>query len=354
MASNTAEKMRAWVCQGPGPLTTTLKLDNDAPRPSNSLQDGQIIVRVSCAALNPADYKVLEMGVAARTITSFPKTPGMDLSGRVVEVATDVEDTKVGDVVFARVDPTKTAGTLAEYAILNRDAYATLPQLFDLEQAAGAPTASLTAYQTISPYVKSGDKIFLNGGSGGVGSFGIQIGKALGCHVTVSCSTEKADFCKSLGADEIIDYKTSDITAELAKKGQVFALAVDNVSNAPANLYTQSHTFLVPTGTFVAVGGAVSVGSALNLAKNALWPSFLGGGKRKFVPYMTKNSREDLEQIAKWLVDGSVKTVIDSTFKFEETLEAYEHLKKGSSAGKVVVRLAEMGAFNDVPLETPV
>ena len=352
MASNTAEKMRAWVCQGPGSLSTTLKLINDAPQPANSLQDGQIIVKVSCAALNPADYKTLEMGVASRAITTFPKTPGMDLCGRVVEVATNVDDTNVGDLIFARVDPTKAGGSLAEYAVLNRDAYATLPHAFDIEQAAGAPTASMTAYQTISPYVKSGDKIFINNGSGGVGSFGIQIGKALGCHVTVSCSTEKADFCKGLGADEIVDYKISDVVAELAKKGQVFTLVVDNMGNAPPNLYTQSHNFLVPEGSFVAVGGAVSLGSAFTLTKNALWPSILGGGKRKFIPYMTKNSREDLQQIAKWMVDGTVRTVIDATFKFEEAAEAFEHLKQGSSAGKVVVRLAEKGAFNDVPLET--
>lgn len=334
-----AEVMRAWLCAAPGAVAKTLKLVDDAPRPSKTLQDGQILVQVVAAGINPADYKTLDLGFASRAITSFPKTPGMDLSGKVVEVAADVADTKPGDLIFARMDPLKKEGALSEYVVLARNSYATLPEGCDMEEAGGAPTASLTAYQTIAPYVKPGDKIFINGGSGGVGTFGIQVAKALGCHVTVSCSTGKAESCKSLGADEIIDYKTSDVLTELNKKGQEFVLVVDNVGNSPPNLYASSHNFLVPDGKFVFVGGAVTFGSATSLTKSLFLPGFLGGGKRKFVPFMTKSVREDLQQIATWMGEGKVKVMMDSVFSFEETREAFEHLKKGSSSGKVVVRV---------------
>ncbi|KAM5383843.1 hypothetical protein ACJZ2D_001832 [Fusarium nematophilum] len=266
--------MRAWQAAHPGPFPQTFHLDSIA-QPS-SLQKGEILVQVLRSGLNPADYKMCEIGLASRAITSFPKIPGMDLSGRVVSVADGVTDVSKGDLVLARATPTKRGGSLSEYLVVNHDGYAPLPSDFDLDQAAGAPTAALTAYQTIAPYVKPGDKVFLNGGSGGVGLFGIQVAKALGCHVTVTCSTPKADLCKSLGADDIIDYKTSDVVVELEKRGQVFAVCVDNVGNSPPNLYASSHTFLQPSGKFVFVGGAMSSSSFLSLSKSLALPS---GGK---------------------------------------------------------------------------
>ncbi|CAM1502542.1 Fc.00g045260.m01.CDS01 [Cosmosporella sp. VM-42] len=335
-----AETMRAWCCAAPGPVETTIKLVEDAAKPSKPLQNGEILVEVAYAGLNPADHKPLELGITSRALASFPKTPGMDLSGRVVGVAPDVKDTKPGDLVAARMHHDKKEGALSQFAVVPRDGYATIPREIDLEQAAGIGTAAQAAYQSIAPYVKAGDKVFINGASGGVGTFDIQIAKALGCHVTVSCSTAKVDLCKELGADEIIDYKTTDVTAELSKAGQVYKLAVDNVSYSPPDLYTKSHKFLLPDGNFISIGGAVSFSSAKTITRNLLLPSFLGGGKRKFSVFLVKNSRDDLEQIVKWMVDGKVKTVIDSVFDFEDTVKAFEHLKMGSSTGKVVVRLA--------------
>ncbi|RSL61360.1 hypothetical protein CEP51_013642 [Fusarium floridanum] len=330
--------MRAWQAASPGTFPQILTLRTDIPRPSN-LQDGQILVQVSHAGLNPADYKMCELGVASRAITSFPKIPGMDLAGRVVEIAQGVTEAKVGDLVMARVDPTKPGGSLAEYVVVNRDGYATLPAGFDTEQAAGAPTAAVTAYQTIAPYVKAGDKVFINGGSGGVGLFGIQIAKALGCEVTVTCSTAKAELCKSLGADDIIDYKTSDVLAELKKRGQVFRHCVDNVGDSPSNLYAFSDNFLFNGSKFLFVGGHVSAGSILSIMKTRMLPTFLGGGKNHFVSYMTSNKREDIEQVRDWFVEGKVRTVVDSVFDFEEVDKAFEQLKKGSSGGKIIIQV---------------
>ncbi|RBA15440.1 hypothetical protein FPRO05_12514 [Fusarium proliferatum] len=330
-------EMQAWQVAHPGPMEKVFRLTT-IPKPT-SLKPGQILVKVSRAALNPADYKVCELGVASRLITSFPKIPGMDLSGRVVSVAEDVTDAKEGDFVLARASPTKAWGSLAEYTVCDKEGYTVIPETLDLDQAAGVGTAGLTAYQTIAPYVKGGDKVFINGGSGGVGLWGIQIAKALGCSVTVSCSTGKADLCRSLGADDIIDYKTSNVIAELKKRGQVFSHCVDNVGDAPPNLYASSNDFLLPGSSFVFVGGHVSAKSVLSLTTNLVRPSFLGGVKAKFVTYATANKKKDLDQLRDWLVEGKVKTVIDSTFGFKEADKAFEHLKKGSSGGKVMIHV---------------
>ncbi|KAJ5815924.1 hypothetical protein N7447_008157 [Penicillium robsamsonii] len=335
-----ASQMRAWQASTPGPFLKTLTFTSIASL-SEPLQRGQVLIAVSRAGLNPADYKMCEVGLLSRAITSFPKTPGMDLAGRIVDVAEDVTDVKKGDVVIARATPTKRGGSLAEHIVVDHDGYTSLPESFDLDQAAGAPTAGLTAYQTIAPYVKPGDKVFLNGGSGGVGLFGIQVAKALGCHVTVTCSAAKAEQCKSLGADEVIDYKSCDVLAELRKDGPVFAVCVDNVGNSPPDLYASSHTFLQKDAKFVFVGGAISKNSFVSLSKSLALPAFLGGGKRKFILYMTDNRRADLEQVRDWLVEGKVRTVIDSTFGFEEADKAIEKLREGLGGGKIIVRVPE-------------
>lgn len=337
-----AEQMQAWQAASPGTFESVFKHHSSIPKPTpESLKPGQILIQVSRAALNPADYKIIELGVASRALTSYPKTPGMDLSGRVVAVAADVTDTKTGDYVFARASPLKTFGSLAQFTVCDKEGYSVIPEDMDLDQAAGVGTAGLTAYQSIQPYVKAGDKVFINGGSGGVGLWGIQIAKALGCHVTVSCSTGKAELCKSLGADEIIDYKTSDVMTELRKRGKVFSHCADNVGDSPPNLYSASNDYLLPGSSYVFVGGHVSAKSFLSLSAGIVRPAFLGGVKAKFVSYMTVNKTKDLNQLRDWMVEGKVKTVIDSTFRFMEADKAFESLKKGSSGGKIIVRVEE-------------
>ncbi|TFB07203.1 hypothetical protein CCMA1212_001261 [Trichoderma ghanense] len=334
-----ATTMQAWQIAAPGTIEESLKLIDNAVKPAPPLKKGQILVEVVSAGLNPADYKTVEMGLLSRAILSFPKTPGMDLSGRVVAVAEDVNDVKAGDVVLVRLDPTKAQGALSQYVVAERAGYALLPADFDMDAAAGAPTTALTAYQTIKPYVEKGSKVFINGGSGGVGTFGIQIAKALGCHVAVSCSLKKKELCESLGADEIFDYKAGDLVTQLKQSGKVFDLVVDNVGSSLPGLYQQSKHYLKPEGAYVLVGGSASLNSAKNVAMAKLLPSFLGGGRNKLVTYMTSNNHDDLVQIAEWLGQGAIKTIIDVTFEFEEAVQAFEHLKKGSSGGKVIVHV---------------
>jgi len=333
-----ASEIQVWQTDGPGNLAEKLKLVK-VPRPTEPVGKKKVLVEVVAASINPADYKVPGLGQLSRAMIPYPKTPGMDFSGRVVAIGEDVPDVKVGDNVVGRMDPMLATGSLSEYVVAPYDGVATLPKDVSLTQAGAAATTALTAYQTIAPYVKAGDKVFLNGGSGGAGTFGIQIAKALGCHVTVTCSTAKISLCTELGADEIIDYKTTDVIAALREKGKVFAVVVDNVGNSPPNLYAASDAFLLPKGHFKFVGGAVNFATARSLLPSSLLPSFLGGAKHKFEAFLTKNSHEDLKKIAELMGEGKVKTVIDSEYSFDQVPDAYKKLKEGSTAGKIVIHV---------------
>lgn len=333
--------MKAWQLAHPGEVQDVLKL-NTVPRPAaSSLKATEILIRVISTSINPADYKVPAMGIGARAIISFPKTPAMDLSGEVAAVGPGVTDILVGDYVMARVSPLKRPGALSEYVVAQRDGYAKMERSVDLDVAASVGTAGLTAYQTIKPYVKPGDRIFINGGSGGTGTFGIQIAKLLGCHVTVSCSTGKAELCKSLGADEIIDYKTSDVVEELTKLGRVFSLIVDNVGYSPMNLYRKTGHVLLADGVFVLVAAGKHIGHAISAFGDFVRPSLLGGGKNKMVIFLTSNNRDDWVALAEWVNEGKLTAVIEKKFEFGETLAAFEHLQKGSTGGKVVVHVSK-------------
>lgn len=335
-----AENMKGWQQATPGPIEEKLSLVDDTPRPNTTLKKGEILARVISAGLNPADYKIMEIGFISRAIVKFPKVAGMDLSGTVVAVAEGSTDVKVGDNILGRVEPFRPHGSLSQYVVLPPDGYAVLPKGVDLDHAAGVPTTGLTAYQSIKPYIKAGDRIFINGGSGGAGTFGIQIAKALGCHVTTSCSTAKVALVKKLGADAVIDYRVEDIMTKLKAEGQVYDLVVDNVDNSPKDFFSATPMFLKPEGHYISVGGSASLHTAKNIAKGLLWPTLLGGTPRKFVPYVTKNVHEDYEQLVKWLADGTITTIIETTFEFEQAIEAFKHLKEGSSAGKVIVHVS--------------
>ncbi|KAK1992888.1 zinc-binding dehydrogenase [Colletotrichum falcatum] len=350
-------EMRRWQIASPGAFLRDLRLVTVPAPAASALKPNQVLVRVVAAGINPADYKLPDLGLVARAVLPFPKCPGMDYAGRAVAVGADLADAiKPGDAVLGRIDPLSAQGTLGEYVVAERDGVAAFPgggggaasddDGYDdddlLEKAAAVGTAALTAYQTIVPYVKAGDEVFINGGSGGTGTFGIQIAKAVGCRVTVSCSAAKAELCRSLGADDVIDYRAADVVAALRARGRVFALVVDNVGNAPPDLYAAAADFLLPApaGRFKFVGGAVSLAQARSLAPSLLLPRFLGGAPHRFEAFMTRNSRADLERVAAWMAEGKVRTVVDSVYAFEDAAAAYEKLKQGSAAGKIIVRVA--------------
>ncbi|PVH73273.1 putative oxidoreductase, partial [Cadophora sp. DSE1049] len=333
--------MRAWQFSSTNkPLETNLQLVEDAPQPSQPLAPSEILLEVISVGLNPADYLFAELGLLGKAILHLPSIPGMDYSGRVISVGSDINSIKPGDLVFGSADTTKgIPGTLSRYTKTNYDGCIFLPPGVDLDQAAGVGTAGQTAYSTIVSNVKRGDRIFINGGTGGVGTFGIQFAKAMGCHVTVSCSTAKMALCKELGADVVIDYKTTDLISRLKGEGKVFNLVVDLVCTSPPNLFQAANDFLVPGSKFIFVGAGVTSELAKIISKNMFLPSILGGGKNKFKFFFAKYKHEDLEQIGKWMAVGKVKTVIDSKFDFQELPKAVTQLKTGRTTGKIIIHV---------------
>ncbi|ROV98342.1 hypothetical protein VMCG_07158 [Cytospora schulzeri] len=339
---------RAWIYNSASAgLDKSLQLQTDsAPPPKSLLGRESVLVRVSHMATNPADYKVAELGLLARALVSPPASPGMDYSGTVVSVGSNVTGYKTGEHVFGRIEPTR-YGTLGEYIIVkDGEGLAAAPEGFGekLDELASIGTCGLTALQSIQPYVsgEAGEKVFINGGSGGTGTFGIQIAKALGLHVTVSCSEASAELCRGLGADEIVDYRTENISEVLKSKGKVFKLVVDNVGYTPSgqqDLYTAADDYLTEDGHFIQVGGGASMVQIKSAVTRSFMPSFLGGGKRNYKLIIAKQSHEDLSRLGAWMKEGKVKAVIDEVFAFEKAPDAYAKLKTGRAKGKILVKI---------------
>lgn len=354
MASNLPQTMAAWQFSTTSPtLESNLKLNRTAPLPTGatSLKPDQILVKVLVSSLNAIDFKAAELPIVGRLITGSPSTPAMDFAGRVVATGPnskkiDATDLQVGQLVYGRLDGPTKFGTLAEYTIAPRAGCIPIPPGIDLLDAAAVTSTGLTAYQAIIPHLSltpnTPKRVFINGGSGGVGTFAIQIAKAIGCHVTTTCSTPNIDLCKSLGADEVIDYKQKDVIAELKKTAR-FDLVIDNVG-FPSNLYWETPSFTNPGAPYVQIGApAITVGFLLGNLYKQIWPGWLGGGKRPWEFLALTNKTEDYAQLGKWMSEGKLRSVVDEVFEMQEKgpVRGYEKVRSGRARGKVLVRVAE-------------
>ncbi|KAI4213976.1 MAG: hypothetical protein LQ351_003380 [Letrouitia transgressa] len=335
--------MRAWQYSSTeGGLEKNLKINPSALLPKPKKSD-QHLVQVIAAALNPVDYKPAEVAAVARFVISKPATPGIDFAGKIVTPAPG-SPLKAGQLVFGCSGASPFAGgALAEFNTSKVNATVAIPDGVAPVDAATIGVAGVTAYQSIAPHVKEGSKIFINGGSGGTGIFGIQIAKAKGCHVTTTCSTTNVELCKSLGADTVVDYKKENVLEALKASGHKFDHAVDNVGHDD-ELVWYCHEFMRPGAVYVMVAGEPSLKFLTQTFKRKFWPSLLGGMKGKAVGFWPQQKPEDLRQIAEWMQAGKVKPVIDQKFSFEEAPQAIEKLKTGRARGKIVV---------DVATETP-
>ncbi|CAK1356238.1 unnamed protein product [Cercospora beticola] len=310
------------------------------PRPKPSANE--VLAEVWSTTLNPIDFKILELGIPSRLLFRSPVTPGLDLCGRVVEVGSKATSFKLGDIVYGVCNGVfgHGHGALAEYVPVSQDTIALVPVDMKAEDLGTIATVGLTTYQAMEPFVKPGDRVFINGGSGGTGVLAIQIAKALSCHVMKSCSASNVKLCKDLGADEVLDYKEADIVQQLKSADKPFDMILDNVG-VPTNLYRISHEFLTSKGTYVQVGNGMDFSAFRVLLGNMFLPSFLGGGKRKYVFAVTKPNREDLQQLATWVQEGKIRVIVDSVYDFGSAREAFAKLKTGRARGKVVVRVKE-------------
>ena len=329
--------MRAWQYTATrSGLDNNLKLNAGVPIPVPKDPSTQHVIQVVSVCLNPVDYKVAEL--VPFVMLPKPSTPGIDFVGKIATAARGSKLVK-GDVVFglAALSPLA-GGALAEYIVAPTDGVAKPPPGVEPIDAATLGVAGLSAYQAIVPYVRDGDRVFINGGSGGVGVCSIQIAKMLGCYVTTSCSTANVDLCRTLGADEVIDYKKGSVL-EALRKNDGFDHIVDNVGN-DFQLYWQAHTYSGPSAKFVGVAGGPSLRHFAFATATQLWPGFLGGKKRQFVSFLAQPKLDQLQQIAIWMAEGKVKAVIDSRVPFDKAPDAFRKLKTERARGKVVVDVA--------------
>jgi NADPH:quinone reductase-like Zn-dependent oxidoreductase len=337
--------MKAWLYSSTsGGLENNLELNPTARAPP-APQGSQVLIQVLSASLNPADYKVPELGLPARLYIGTPASPGMDICGRVVTTGPLARHFREGQLVFGSAATPIKFGSLAEYTLVTADQIAAVPEGVDVDSAAGVGIAGQTAFQSLEGYVRAGDKVLINGASGGCGTFEIQIAKQMGCRVTAICSTRNMELCLRLGADEVIDYTAEkDLVGMLAAKGTVFDHILDHIGT-PAEMYYQCHRFLKEDGVFVQVGASSMTTQAGRLA----WPAFLGGGRRRYVVLMYKPVQRQLVQLGEWLQEGVVKVQVDSRYEFEEVVKAFEKLRSGRARGKIVVHVGKDKGNNYEP-----
>ncbi|KAF4967877.1 hypothetical protein FSARC_4644 [Fusarium sarcochroum] len=321
-------------------LESSLTLNEKATPPDAlSLPQDHALVQVTTAGINPVEYKLPEAPLYGKFMVQPPASPGLDFCGRIKAKNTINDSLKEDQLVFGALSIASKFpkfGTLGQLIVAPISQLTVLPEGVAPDDAATVGTAGMTVYQSLpQDLIKHGSKIFINGGSGGVGSFTVQFAKALGATVTTTCSTANVQLCHSLGADEVLDYRNVDVMGELKKKGQIFDLAIDNVGT-PDGLYEQSHHFLKPDGTFLQVAMQKSL---LSMLRRSLLPSRLGGGKRQYRLVRVNINSKDLQQVGQWMAQGKVRAVIDEKFEWKEAPKAYKKLRLGRTAGKIVVRV---------------
>ncbi|MCJ1433191.1 hypothetical protein MMC27_002550 [Xylographa pallens] len=322
------------------------------------------IVRVLYASIDPIDYKLLSIPwpLPRLVVGSSPIIPGTSFVGRVCK--TTHPGLEVGDIVWGKHTAATKFGTCALFTIINGDqGIVKIPEEWTrgrgIDEFAGAGVVALTALQTLqaggllrgtSDGQATGGKVFINGGSGGVGTFTVQMAKhCFDCaKVVVSCSRANADFVKSLGADEVVDYHSCGneglpgwLSEWSRRTGEMFDVIIDNVGSDP-NIYWQCHHYLKAAGgRYVQVGGGMDFGSFALLAKKMLWPSVIGGGKRKFQFLATETKLEDFRLIGRWMAEGKIKTVIEdhNRFGLADVGKAYMKLHSGRIRGKIIIQI---------------
>jgi NADPH:quinone reductase-like Zn-dependent oxidoreductase len=296
------------------------------------LVDDGVLVRVRAASVNQVDwygmtgtpwFSRVELGLRK------PKSPllGTDFAGTVEAVGKDVTDFQPGDDVFGG-----RSGAFAEY-VCARKGVARKPENVSFEEAAAVPVAALTALQALRDkgHIEQGQKVLVNGASGGVGTFAVQIAKALGAEITAVCSTKNVDRMRSLGADRVIDYTREDFT----RSGGRYDLLLDV---AGSKSWSQCKRVLAPRAIVVLVGGRKGSNRMLGPLGHAIrmWLGSLGS-RRKAVFFIAKFNRDDMNVLAELLESGKVAPVVERSYPLSETPDAIRHVGEGHPQGKIVI-----------------
>jgi NADPH:quinone reductase-like Zn-dependent oxidoreductase len=320
--------MRAIVQDRYGP-PEVLRLEEVAtPEPAR----GEVLVRVRAASIFYGDWRAIRGSPAIiRTATGLRRprhrTPGIDLAGVVEAVGPDVTGLHAGDAVFGW-----THGALAEYACAPAIQLVTKPATLTFEEAAAVPEAGMTALQGLrdAGRVTTGQRVLIIGASGGVGTFAVQVARALGAaHITAVCSTRNVDLVRSLGADEVIDYTQEDPTRRSERWDVIFQGAGTVGPNRLRGLLT-------PTGTLVLSNGQGRVAGIDRIIAATLLSPFVG---QRLVVFLTRENEADLLALRDLIESGAVRPVIDRCYPLTESIAAIRYLEAGHTQGKVVITM---------------
>jgi len=314
--------MKAILCEKYGPPEVLQLKEVEKPVP----KEDELLVKVHAASANPLDLQM--RGGLARLWSglSKPRDPrlGRDIAGQVEAIGSNVTQFQAGDEVFGVCK-----GGFAEYAIASEKELALKPAKSSFEEAASAPVAAITALQGLRDrgQIQPRQKVLINGASGGVGTFAVQIAKSFGAEVTAVCSPRNLDMARSIGADHVIDYTQEDFTRNEQRYDLIFAV------NGYHPISAYRHT-LTPQGIYLAAGGSLAqVLQALLLGRLI---SKTGGQKLGFMGIANINQK-DLGVVSELLESGKVVPVIDRSYPLSETAEALRYLGEGHARGKVVI-----------------
>ncbi len=294
--------------------------------------DDEVLVKVHAVSINPLDWRKMRgKPFLVRLSDGFLKPKnnilGADIAGQVEMVGRNVKQFHLGDEVFGDIS----VGGLAEYACVTEDKLVSKPNNVSFEEAAAVPVAALTALQGLrnKGQIQSGQKVLINGASGGVGTFAVQIAKVFEAEVTGVCSTRNLEMVRSIGADDVIDYTKEDFT----QNGQLYDLIIDAVGNCSISGYKRA---LSPKGICVVIGFS-TLGHMFQVMLLGSWVSKTGG--KKIGPMLATANQKDLMFIKELLETGKVASIIDRRYSLSEASEAIGYLEEGHARGKVIIVL---------------
>ena len=301
-----------------------------------ALNEDQVLVKVYAASINAGDWHMLTADPFPMRLMGVglfkPKNTilGADIAGCVEAVGRNVKQFRPGDAVFGDVFGLG-SGSFAEYVSVPESALALKPSNVSFEEAASVPVAALTALHGLRDlgHIQPGQKVLINGASGGVGTFAVQIAKAFGAEVTAVCSTRNLEMAHSIGADHVIDYTKEDFT----QNGRQYDLILAANGYHPLSAYRRA---LTPQGIYVFTGGlpAQIVQSLL------LGPLMSKSDGRKMTSVMKRANQKDLLFIRDLLEDGKIRPVIEECYPLSRTAEAFRYCEKGHTRGKVVITIS--------------
>lgn len=311
--------MRAVIIEEYGGKEKLKEAEVPMPQP----KEHQVIVKERATSINPIDWKLREGYLQQKMPWEFPIILGWDVAGEIVEVGSEVTDWKIGDRVFARPDTTR-FGTYAEYTAVDDNLLAYIPENISYEEAAAAPLAGLTAWQALFDYGKlvEGEKVLIHAGSGGVGTYAIQLAKSKGAYVISTASEKNRDLLLSLGVDQFIDYKNEDFTELLSDVDVIF-------DTMGGEVLENSFKVIKPhTGRIVSIVGDADkeLIEKADITFNNIW---------------LEPDGKQLSQLAQLMEQGKVKSIIGATYPLTEkgVYDAHALSETHHAVGKIVIKV---------------